>query len=159
MSRKGIIIFDNKNQIFDIILLGVTMFEINIWSHFSAAHRLDGYQGECANLHGHNWKVRLGTFCKKTNEIGMTIDFKVLKKQFEKLLYEFDHKYLNDLEIFSKHNPTSEFIAKIIFEKASAQINNSNCKVKEIEVWESDKYSVVYSIDETHIRQLENKGA
>lgn len=126
------------------------MFEINIWSHFSAAHRLDGYQGECANLHGHNWKARLGIFCKKTNEIGMTIDFKVLKKQFEKVLSEFDHKYLNDLEVFSNHNPTSELIAKTLFERASAQINNSNCKVKEIEVWESEKYSVVYRPNENY---------
>ena len=130
------------------------MFEINIWSHFSAAHRLDGYQGECANLHGHNWKIRLGIFCKKTNKIGMTIDFKVLKKQFEKILSEFDHKYLNSLECFAEQNPTSELIAKTLFEKTSAQINDSNCKVKEIEVWESEKYSVVYSIDETYMSRI-----
>ncbi|MCK4338430.1 MAG: 6-carboxytetrahydropterin synthase, partial [Candidatus Cloacimonetes bacterium] len=90
---------------------------------------------------------------------GMTIDFKVLKKQFEKILSDFDHKYLNDLEVFSNHNPTSEFIAKTIFERASIQVNNSNCEVKEVEVWESEKYSVVYSIDETYIRQLADKGA
>ncbi|MBC8527451.1 MAG: 6-carboxytetrahydropterin synthase QueD [Candidatus Cloacimonetes bacterium] len=123
------------------------MFVINIYSHFSAAHRLDGYNGACANIHGHNWKVRLSVACIKTDSIGMTIDFKVLKKQFEKILSEFDHKYLNDLEIFSKHNPTSEFIAKIIFEKVSTLLNNSNFKVKQVEVWESEKYSVVYSPD------------
>lgn len=134
------------------------MFVINIYSHFSAAHRLDGYNGACANVHGHNWKVRLSVACIKTGSIGMTIDFKVLKKQFEKILSDFDHKYLNDLEVFSNHNPTSEFIAKTIFEKASIQVNNSNCEVKEVEVWESEKYSVVYSIDETYIRQLADKG-
>lgn len=134
------------------------MFIINIYSHFSAAHKLDGYNGACANVHGHNWKVRLSLECKKTDSIGMTIDFKVLKKQFEKILSDFDHKYLNDLEVFSNHNPTSEFIAKIIFEKASTLLNNSNCEVKEVEVWESEKYSVVYSADETYIPTCRDKG-
>ena len=126
------------------------MFTLNIYDHFSAAHRLDGYNGSCANVHGHNWKVRLSVKCKKTESIGMTIDFKVLKKHFEKILSDFDHKYLNDLEVFSNHNPTSEFIAKTIFERSSVQINNSNCEVKEVEVWESDKYSVVYSVYENN---------
>jgi len=124
------------------------MFEINIWSGFSAAHRLDGYQGECANLHGHNWKIRLSITCQKTGPIGMTIDFKILKKQFEKILSEFDHKYLNELKCFGGQNPTSELIAKTLFEKASARLNDPNCMVKEIEVWESEKYSVVYRPNE-----------
>ena len=133
------------------------MFRINIYGSFSSAHRLDGYQGACANLHGHNWKVRLSVCCEKTDPIGMTIDFKALKKKFEKILSEFDHKYLNELECFADQNPTSELIAKAVFEKASAtpdligaQINNPNCHVKEVEVWESEKYSVVYRPNENN---------
>ncbi|MDD4277816.1 MAG: 6-carboxytetrahydropterin synthase, partial [Candidatus Cloacimonetes bacterium] len=31
------------------------MYLLNVSDHFSAAHRLCGYEGACSNLHGHNW--------------------------------------------------------------------------------------------------------
>jgi hypothetical protein len=37
---------------------GEHMYLLNVTAHFSAAHRLEGYNGACRNLHGHNWKVR-----------------------------------------------------------------------------------------------------
>ncbi|MEQ8237024.1 MAG: 6-carboxytetrahydropterin synthase, partial [Syntrophomonadaceae bacterium] len=35
------------------------MFEVTVTQDFAAAHRLYGYQGQCANLHGHTWKVQV----------------------------------------------------------------------------------------------------
>ena len=35
------------------------MFEVKIETHFSAAHHLLNYKGECENQHGHNWKVEV----------------------------------------------------------------------------------------------------
>ncbi|HHE40192.1 MAG TPA: 6-carboxytetrahydropterin synthase [Candidatus Cloacimonetes bacterium] len=120
------------------------MFIINIKSNFSAAHNLVGYKGNCAKVHGHNWNVRLALRCNKIDEVGMTIDFKILKKDFNNLLSEFDHENLNTLECFKDNNPTSESIAQKIFEKAKLVFNNESSSVFEIEVSESEKYSVVY---------------
>jgi len=122
----------------------VAMFIINIKSNFSAAHNLVGYKGNCAKVHGHNWNVRLALRCNKIDEVGMTIDFKILKKDFNNLLSEFDHENLNTLECFKDNNPTSESIAQKIFEKAKLVFNNESSSVFEIEVSESEKYSVVY---------------
>ncbi|HHI88086.1 MAG TPA: 6-carboxytetrahydropterin synthase [Candidatus Cloacimonetes bacterium] len=124
------------------------MFIINVKSNFSAAHNLVGYQGDCANIHGHNWNVRLGLKCSIIDEVGMTIDFKVLKRDFNKLLETFDHKNLNTLSEFKENNPTSESIAKVIFDTASEKFNNESVKVYEVEVSESEKYSVIYKPDE-----------
>jgi len=33
------------------------MYELHVEDHFAAAHRLRDYEGECENLHGHNWRV------------------------------------------------------------------------------------------------------
>jgi 6-pyruvoyltetrahydropterin/6-carboxytetrahydropterin synthase len=125
------------------------MFILSIIDSFSAAHRLVGYPGECANLHGHNWKVKLDVECNQLQPIGLAIDFKELKQKFRQVLTEFDHKYLNELETFEGENPTSELVAKVIFEKMSALLETPNCRVKAVEVWESEKYSVKYMPDES----------
>jgi 6-pyruvoyltetrahydropterin/6-carboxytetrahydropterin synthase len=32
--------------------------------HFAAAHALKGYDGNCSNLHGHNWIIEAHIQCK-----------------------------------------------------------------------------------------------
>ena len=120
------------------------MYKLNVISHFSSAHKLEGYDGQCKNLHGHNWKVRVTVQCEKTDEIGLAIDFGVIKKYLKEVIDKLDHQYLNELEYFKDINPTSENIAKLIYEEFSEKINDDNCRTSEIEIWESEKSSVVY---------------
>ena len=35
------------------------MFELKTSASFDSAHFLSGYQGKCANLHGHRWKIEV----------------------------------------------------------------------------------------------------
>lgn len=120
------------------------MFIVNIKSNFSAAHNLVGYKGDCSKVHGHNWNVRLALRCSSIDEIGMTKDFKILKNKFNEILEEFDHENLNKLQFFSEINPTSESIAKVLYKKAESVFNDDKTAVYEIEVSESEKYSVIY---------------
>jgi len=120
------------------------MYKLNVTSDFSSAHRLNGYEGLCKNLHGHNWKVRIGIICKKVDKIGMTIDFGEVKKNLHEIMLMLDHTYLNDLEHFKNINPTSENIAKFIFGEMKKRITVPDCKIAEVEVWESDITSMVY---------------
>lgn len=93
------------------------MFKLNVTSQFASAHKLDGYDGACKNLHGHNWKVRVGIECEKTDKIGMTIDFGIVKTELNKLMDTLDHSFLNELPCFEDKNPTSENIAKYIYDE------------------------------------------
>ena len=34
------------------------MYTISVTTNFSAAHKLNGYQGNCERIHGHNWTVK-----------------------------------------------------------------------------------------------------
>lgn len=81
---------------------------------FDAAHKLEGYNGLCKNLHGHTYKLQVGIYGKIKNvpgatDDGMVLDFVQLKQVIkEKVIDKLDHQYINDIVSF---RPTSENIA------------------------------------------------
>jgi 6-pyruvoyltetrahydropterin/6-carboxytetrahydropterin synthase len=123
------------------------MYKLSVYDYFSAAHRLRGYEGPCSNVHGHNWKVRVTFQMGKLDPLGMAIDFKELKVKLSEILKELDHTFLNELVIFKDTNPTSENIAKYIYDSLSESFKDSAISLLEVEVQESEKVSVVYSND------------
>lgn len=116
------------------------MYNIKVESNFSSAHNLRGYKGKCETLHGHNWKVELVLAGKKLDKTGMLLDFKYLKMKLNACLEKLDHKYLNNLAYFKKHNPTSENIAKYIYDTLKPQASN----LASVTVWESDSCCATY---------------
>lgn len=123
------------------------MYHLSIRTHFAAAHRLINYQGECENLHGHNWNVEVTVVARELDTAGLGIDFKVLKQQTKDLLGELDHKYLNDLEPFLEISPSSEHIARYLFDRLGRQIDTANVSVEQVTVWESDFACAAYRRD------------
>lgn len=91
------------------------MFEVKVESHFSSAHHLLNYDGICENQHGHNWKVEVFAQGELLNQSNILIDFKILKKELNKIMDNLDHKDLNELEQFKDFSPSSEFISKYIY--------------------------------------------
>ena len=114
------------------------MYEVTIETGFSAAHFLRHYEGKCEKLHGHNWKVQITVSAGKLDEKGLAIDFRNLREIANKFIEKFDHANLNDLPEFREQNPTTENIARIIFEKFEDAINGELVQVKEVRVGESD---------------------
>jgi 6-pyruvoyltetrahydropterin/6-carboxytetrahydropterin synthase len=123
------------------------MYRLMIKTSFAAAHNLINYQGDCENLHGHNWRVEVVVAAKELDKAGLGIDFKILKKQTNCLLDELDHKYLNDLTPFKNESPSSENISRYLFERLSETLNNENITVEKINVWESENACASYSLD------------
>ncbi|MDD4203114.1 MAG: 6-carboxytetrahydropterin synthase QueD [Candidatus Omnitrophica bacterium] len=116
------------------------MYTVKIISDFNGAHNLRGYEGACENLHGHNWKVEAFVGSETLDNLGMVVDFKVVKKFLFEILDKLDHTYLNELSPFTEINPTSENIAKYIFDSLSQKIKN----LKKINVWETDTSCASY---------------
>jgi 6-pyruvoyltetrahydropterin/6-carboxytetrahydropterin synthase len=88
--------------------------------HFEAAHILPQHQGKCSRLHGHSWIGRVyvvsNTLLQDGSQQDMVMDFAELKNYIQPLLDQYlDHYYLN--ETTELENPTSEAIAKWIYEK------------------------------------------
>ena len=90
-------------------------FELSVSAEFCAAHRLDGYPGDCRNTHGHNWGVTVFVHCQDLDALGMGLDFRDIKALVREALSSLDHAFLNDLAPFARDNPTAENIARHLF--------------------------------------------
>ena len=128
-----------------ILIKGDSMFRLKIVTSFAAAHCLINYQGDCENLHGHNWRVEVTVRAGELDNAGLGIDFKILKAETNQLLKMLDHKYLNELTPFSGLSPSSENISRFLYRELSNKLNNNNIKVESITVWESDFACASYS--------------
>jgi len=121
------------------------MYEITIETHFSSAHRLRQYEGECERLHGHNWNVQISVASQELNELGMVMDFKELKEKTRSLIAKFDHQYLNEVPPFTEINPTTENMARHLFNELTRVIAHEHVKVNKVTVWESPNCYATYS--------------
>jgi 6-pyruvoyltetrahydropterin/6-carboxytetrahydropterin synthase len=120
------------------------MFYLSVSDSFSAAHRLCGYEGACSNLHGHNWKVRVGLVAKELDSIGMAMDYGIIKQILSGILAELDHAYLNEVSCLNGMNPTSENLARYVYERMEKELLNQPASIHEVEICESERSSVVY---------------
>lgn len=120
------------------------MYRLKIHTYFAAAHCLTHYQGDCENLHGHNWKVEVAVTARELDKAGLGIDFKILKTETNNLLKTLDHKYLNELPPFMELSPSSENIARYLYLELCNKLNGENIKVEMVTVWESDFASASY---------------
>lgn len=123
------------------------MYEISVQQHFDAAHALRGYQGKCENLHGHRFEVVVRARGKELNDIGIVYDFSDLKRHLGEIISKFDHTNLNELRPFDKINPSSENIARNIYEALQKQLAGAPVSLTAVEVWESPENHVSYRPD------------
>lgn len=112
---------------------------------FASAHSLRGYPGDCAKLHGHNWKIEVQVSGDKLNEIGMLVDFKEIKRHAKEVIAELDHTFLNDHSHFKEKNPTAENIAEYLYQQIQQRIQSSTVRMHSLTVWENDRNCVIYS--------------
>jgi len=119
-------------------------YELTVLSHFSGAHRLRYLHGKCEGLHGHNWKVEATFGANRLNKEGIVIDFKILKDNLEKVLKTLDHTFLNDLPYFSDREPSSENIAKYIFDRLKEELKKNPGALKKVTAWESETSHATY---------------
>lgn len=122
---------------------------LKILTDFASAHTLREYPGACARMHGHNWKVEVEVATTKLDNIGMGVDFKVVKQATRELAATLDHRYLNDLEPFTQINPTAENIAAYFFRELSAVLNDSRIRVHAVTLWETERACVRYVEEES----------
>ena len=122
------------------------MYEIIVKSEFASAHNLRNYNGACENLHGHNWKVDILVETKELDQSGLAVDFHVLKEKSNNIINNLDHIYLNEHRAFKSTNPSSENIAKYLFDELSKALGK-NARVKKITVWETDDTAASYFED------------
>jgi 6-pyruvoyltetrahydropterin/6-carboxytetrahydropterin synthase len=119
-------------------------YALTVRSSFSAAHRLLEYEGNCERLHGHNWQVEVTVESEVLDFRGMALDFRVMKASLNEILSRLDHKYLNEVPPFDARNPSSENIARHIFEEMEGTLSPP-VRLARVAVWESEDAWAEYS--------------
>ncbi|MCR5786950.1 MAG: 6-carboxytetrahydropterin synthase QueD [Acholeplasmatales bacterium] len=130
------------------------MFELTCESSFDAAHFLTNYNGKCANIHGHRWRVVL-TINGDTDN-GMVVDFNIIKKDLKELCDYFDHSFIVEENSLKKEllnmlqeqfllrivpfRTTAENFSKFIYEEMSKKYS-----VSHVAVYETPNNCAVYS--------------
>jgi 6-pyruvoyltetrahydropterin/6-carboxytetrahydropterin synthase len=120
------------------------MYELTVKSGFSGAHNLRGYKGRCEELHGHNWRVEARFAKERLDDIGLSVDFKVLKRMLNNIIRKLDHSYLNKVGFFRKRNPSAENIARFIFDGLKGNCRKKGITVVSVSVWESEGCCATY---------------
>ena len=120
------------------------MYEVTIKQSFSAAHMLKEVGGTCEKLHGHNFVVEVSICSAALTDAGILIDFRILKQWTGEILKEFDHKHLNEIAYFNGIDPSSENVARFIYDRISEKVTKSNLDVSRVTVWESEDARVSY---------------
>ncbi len=101
---------------------------------FDAAHFLRNYEGPCANMHGHTYKLQVTVTSHSLDKCGMLVDFAVLKKSVEShIVSQFDHRVINEVV---EYNPTAENMvndfARILLKELPGEIY-----LREVRLWET----------------------
>jgi len=120
------------------------MYEIKIKDDFAAAHNLRDVGGKCESLHGHNFTVEVAVESEDLDELGMVVDFRLLKAKTRAILDNLDHRYLNELPFFRETNPSSESLAAYIFAEIARQVDQGSRRVSWVSVWESETSQATY---------------
>jgi 6-pyruvoyltetrahydropterin/6-carboxytetrahydropterin synthase len=121
------------------------MYELKVISHLAAAHQLKETGGKCEKLHGHNWKIEVYVSGSQLDQNGLLIDFQLVKNAVEKVMAGLDHEFLNELAVFKNLNPSSENIARIIYEQVGPVINSDRVRISKVTAWESETACATYS--------------
>jgi 6-pyruvoyltetrahydropterin/6-carboxytetrahydropterin synthase len=120
------------------------MFTLYVKDTFSAAHRIEDYNGQCEALHGHNFLVEVLFAGERLGKGGMLVDFKILKNYLKKILESLDHRYINEIPFFMERSGSSEYLSKYIFDELKKLIEEKEITLKEVRVWESEKTYAAY---------------
>lgn len=137
-------------------------FKLTKTFRFETAHRLvKGYVGKCNNLHGHSWNGSLTVEVTTLNDLDIGVDYTEMKSRIISTIEdELDHgtmlqkddplvehlSKINSKLIIFDENPTSEVIAKYIFDRAKTSFKDlSQVKVHSVEIMETCTSSCVYT--------------
>lgn len=138
------------------------MYTLKTSASFDSAHFLHGYNGKCANIHGHRWKIEVSVsekdLIKAGKKRGMVIDFGDLKKAVRTLADCYDHALiyekgsLKEITVNALNGegfrlievgfrPTAECFAEFFY----CSLREQNLPIKSVAVYETPENCAVYT--------------
>lgn len=146
------------------------MYYLKTSASFDSAHFLHGYNGKCANIHGHHWvvevKIRGDELQKDGEKSGMLIDFGDFKKAVKDFAGDLDHALIYEQETLKPETiqalknenfrlievdfrPTAENFARYFYDLLSiyGTVSNLELDIKSVTVYETPDNCAVYEVE------------
>jgi len=99
------------------------MYSVNVRDHFMIAHSFHGEAfGPAQRLHGATYVVDLEMRRAELDADGMVVDIALATEALRSVLGELNFRNLDDEPSFKGRNTTTEFMARVIFERIAARI-------------------------------------
>ncbi|MCL1481907.1 6-carboxytetrahydropterin synthase [Marinobacter sp. M3C] len=99
------------------------MYSLTVRDHIMIAHSFNGeIFGPAQKTHGATYIVDVSFERKTLDHDDLIVDIGLASEQLKALLAEFNMKNLDDVEEFEGRNTTTEFMAKVIFERLATAI-------------------------------------
>jgi 6-pyruvoyltetrahydropterin/6-carboxytetrahydropterin synthase len=151
------------------------MHKVTRYHDISCGHRVDGHEGKCRHLHGHNYRIHFTCvagpkLAHELDTLGRVIDFTVIKERLCMWLEDnWDHKFLaweDDLLIrgirltfveglvgasivLLPFNPTAENMAQYLVEVIGPeQLRGTGVKLISVTIEETAKCHATFTLEE-----------
>ncbi|MFC0266482.1 6-pyruvoyl trahydropterin synthase family protein [Kushneria aurantia] len=94
------------------------MFSLTVRDHVMIAHSFSGeIFGPAQQLHGATYVVDVTFRRAQLDEHGLVVDIGLASQALAAVLGEINMQNLDEVEAFKGHNTTTEFMAKVIFDR------------------------------------------
>lgn len=141
------------------------MYSLKTSAAFDSAHFLAGYEGKCANIHGHRWVIEAvfsgEELCFSSTKRGMLIDFSDIKREVRAIADRFDHALIYEsgslkaatlaalrdegfalIEV--PFRPTAEHFAEHFY----TLLHEKKLPIKSVAVYETPENCAVYEVNQ-----------
>jgi 6-pyruvoyl-tetrahydropterin synthase len=99
------------------------MYSVTVRDHFMIAHSFKGeIFGPAQNLHGATYVVDVEFKRMELDSDGLVVDIGAALQALRVVLAELNYRNLDEDRAFDGRNTTTEFLARLVFERIAAEI-------------------------------------
>ncbi|MGM0693390.1 MAG: 6-pyruvoyl trahydropterin synthase family protein [Pseudomonadota bacterium] len=99
------------------------MYRLNVRDHFMIAHSFRGEVfGPAQRTHGATYVVDVTFQRRELDDDGLVVDIGLAGETLKRVLAEFNFHNLDEVEEFQGRNTTTEFMARVIFERLATAV-------------------------------------
>lgn len=121
-------------------------YTAEVQSGFTAVRRLINFEGQCSQLHGHDFRVKLVVGSEHLNDAGLVVDYYWLRTELDTLIQKMSFQCLNELDDFREISPSCEVLAHWFFQKISQTLTAfPTVRLTHVTLWENDNFCSTYS--------------
>lgn len=113
------------------------MYSTTVEIVFKASHFLRLPNNQKESRHEHDWKVAATVESRQLDDYGMVIDFHKLQKLLKQAVEPLSRAAsINELPDFQNGNPSTECIAKYIYDRMAGKLAG-NLTLRKVVLWET----------------------